>query len=828
MDMLANILSVSQLQLTLILTENLSFFLRPFAFALILVMGVAHGAPSFAPGVPLLSDSALASTLDLDKPGLEKVKAAVAAGNFPAAQQAYLDYRRTASPVKWKIMPADAPKTAVETTDKTGDEIVGHVIRNTYGFNPKIGDMGKDFNWLYNPVPRGDPRFSDEWTYCVISRTQFWQQLADAYWKTLDEKYAREWVAELKDFAVKNPVDAVPADGMPSLWRSLDSGVRMHMSWPYTYVHFLNSPSFTPEANWLYLNEIHTHGTRLAAGLADPNRSGNWVTTECFGLYTLAVLFPELKESAAWQALAMDRMNTEVQRVVPPDGFESELSPNYHTVAMEGFVGVYQLALLNQQPVPEIFHERIPAMYRALVMMMQQNGKVVPTNDSMEVDAVKLAQDGAKLSDDPIVQWAATGGKSGTAPPLSAMLPYAGFYVMRGGWDPKDFFLFFRGGPTGTSHQHEDMNEIVLRAYGHTFLADPGNALYDHSDWRRYIINSASHNTIMVDGKWQHRGSSHFPAVDPVHNPWITTPLFDFVSATYDAGYQENDYDGTKEYAPQKWVGVPDKSVSHTRRVLYLKPGAALVVDTLDGTGNHVFDAHFHLSADHAQLDPVTQAVLATTKDGPTLGIYPLDRDNLQAEIIIGQNSPLLGWSSTHQPMPTLRYRKQQGAPATFSTLLVPSPGPAPTVTYEGFSAGQGLWARRIKLNTDPIEVIMARSGAALPFSIPAHESNPAVTAKAAGLVVKSLTSEHRFFAGGWDVSSYDDGTLQFTLAQPGAFVAQRDAQHLLMYNPSAEPLSLSLVKPYARTITLPSQAWEEIGPAGETPASAPALVATP
>ncbi len=793
------------------------------------VAGCTIAAPAGADtpiGQPLLNDEGLAAALNLDLPSLEKVRDAVAVKDFPGAKQAYLDFRRTAAPARWRVMPGDRPATSTETTDPAGDDILKHIIHNMYGFYPKVGDMGADFNWQYNPVPRGDPKFSSEWTACVISRMQFWDPLADAYWKTGDEKYAREWVAELQDFAQKNPIDHAlaftPPGGPETLWRTLDSAIRMHDSWPYAYAHFLRSPSFTPDAQWLYLNEIHTHGTRLAKGLADPNRSGNWVTTECFGLYTLAVEFPELKEAAAWQALAMDRMTKEVQRVVTPDGLECELSPGYHVVALEGFVGVYQLAQLNQLPVPPVFSENIIRMYRALVLLEQQNGKVVGTNDSSEVDVAPLAREAAKFSSDPLFQWAASGGTSGTAPPLSVMLPYAGFYVMRGGWKPDDTFLFFRGGPTGTSHQHEDMNEIVLRAFGHTFLPDPGNFLYDHSEWRRYVINSPSHNTVMVDGKYQHRGASHFPVIDAVKNPWISTPLFDYVSATYDAGYQENQYDGSKEFAPEKWIGQPDKSVSHTRRVLYLKPDETLIVDTLDGIGTHVFDAHFHLNVPAATLDPQTQSVNAPTREGSSLTLVPLDRDNLEAEIVTGQKEPMLGWSNeTRRPAPTLRYRKSQAAPATFSTFLYPSPSGAPQVMGENLHLPLPMWGGRIRTPGETMEVALSEDAGDHPIALTSLPRGK-VTAQAGGLVLRSAPAGS--FLGGWNLHAYADDHLELALSEPGALVLVFKDAGLVVFNASPGVRTLTITRPFNQSCLLQPGQWTEVAADHVAACAAPEL----
>ncbi|MCE0499388.1 MAG: heparinase II/III family protein, partial [Methylacidiphilales bacterium] len=564
-----------------------------------------------SPG-PVTTDDEIIADLNLDAPGLEKVKAAIQTGDIPAAQAAYLDYRRTASPAKWKITPADEPAAPTETDDPVGDAICKHLLSNRYfrlGSPPPAQiDVGKDFNWKYNPLPPSDPAYTSLWA-AMMDRTPWWDDLAKAYWQTRNEKYAVEWVTELRDFARKNPVPP-GTTGMwapPSLWVSLDVGIRMSDPWPNAYYHFLNSPSFTPADNWLYLKLVRDHAIRLLTGLkVSPDRSGNWVILECSGLYTAGVLFPELREAAAWRQFAVDRMLLEMKRMVPPDGFEAELTPGYHMTVAKGFRSSLELAKLNKLPISEAFQSKVIAMYRALVLVMDQEGNDVPTNDSTLINARYEAKTGLEIADDPLLEWAASGGKSGTAPPDSTMLPYAGFYAMRGGWKPNDLFLFFRAGPPGIGHEHQDMLEITLNAWGKTLLFDAGRYTYDQSDWRRFSNGTASHNTIIVDGKWQHRPKNKVP-VPPVSNPWVTTPLFDYVAATYDAGYQQSVYKA-QQYDPQRWVGEVDKSVSHTRRVLFLRPYYALVLDTLDGTGDHTFDAHFHMDAPAAHLDLATQA----------------------------------------------------------------------------------------------------------------------------------------------------------------------------------------------------------------------------
>jgi hypothetical protein len=144
---------------------------------------------------PATSDTEIIGQLNFDTPGMEKVKAAVQSGNIRAAELAYLDYRRHISQAKWLVSPSDEPAQPVASDDAEADLVIAHKIRPTSNGDslPKLVDMGKDFNWTYNPVSPKEPGYTDEWTYCSVSRVPFWEILANAYWKTHDERYAA-WV----------------------------------------------------------------------------------------------------------------------------------------------------------------------------------------------------------------------------------------------------------------------------------------------------------------------------------------------------------------------------------------------------------------------------------------------------------------------------------------------------------------------------------------------------------------------------------------------------------------------------------------------------------
>ena len=772
---------------------------------------------------PVTTDTEIIAELNLETAGMGSVKAAIQTRNLGQIQQAYLDYRRHSSPARWKIMPSDQPAQAVAQSDDAGDQVAAHnVTRDVYHYGPPRTFMGSDFNWLYNPVAPTEPSFSNEFTYCVVARTEFWQHLADAYWKTRNEKYAQAWVEQLLDFAAKNPMNTDSWQGKATLWRTLDAATRMDVSWPYCYFHFRDSASFTPQVQWVYLKLMRDHALRLVEGLSDASRTGNWVTDECFGLYTIGALFPELKSAANWRDMAINRLLVEFNRMVPPDGMEAELTPGYHAGARAQFQGPYDLAKLNNLPIPDTFREKILSMYRAPVLVMQPNGQDVCTNDSWIINAKKDAVVGLKVGEDPLLQWVASGGKSGIRPPDSTCLPYAGFYALRSGWDWQDLFVFFRAGPPGIGHEHQDMLQLTMRAWDTDLLIEPGTYAYDRSIWRRYFVGTASHNTIIVDDKWQHRPQNQAPVTTPVNNPWVTTPLFDYAAGTYDAGYQKNVYKPI-EYMPVAWEGTLDKSIAHTRRVLFLRPYYVLVVDTLDGTGHHTFEAHYNMDAPAAHVDQATQAALSDNPGHGNIVLLPLEREHLAVEVVQGQQSPLLGWKpkdGNRVAIPTARFIKQQDAPAIFATFLLPYRGAEPPrVTTEELTAGEGTWAKRLTTAQEQAEVILVRDGASKLITFASKLTRP-VTSEAAGLVLRQPTGKNDLYLGVWGASRYDDSILAFTAKTPVNLLAIRgEGTRLRFFNADTRPVAISLTHPGQRTITLPPQNWvDQDGNATEVP----------
>jgi len=760
------------------------------------------------------NDSLLFSSLNLEFPGLEDVKIYYNNGDFEKAKSAYLKFRREKSHVLWSINPADRPKKPISTSYPAADKIMKHLIEAS--MNAPEAFLGEDINWEYNPVDPSKPYFTKEWSWCNVNRMPFWNTLGKAYWSTLDEKYAKEWVAQMEDWVEDNPVPLEEDAGATLCWRTIESGIRMAGSWMNAYSYFLNSPSFTPEAHALFVKGIIEHGERLEKITLDfPERGGNWITMECNGLGTIGILFPELKDSKKYIEVAFDRLTRELSRQVYPDGAQTELTPGYHQVSRSNFMQLAKLAQMNHVGVPVGYFDRLKKMYEYNLYLMDPSGNLPPFNDAGPTKTASSLMEAYDIWKDGKFLFGATLGKEGVYPGFdSYYFRYAGYYVMRSGWKQSDNCLYFDAGPVGSGHQHEDMLNLYLYSKGKILLTEPGTYSYDLSLWRRYILSTPSHNTIMVDGKEQHRADIPECCLikEPYKNPWVNSPLFDYGSGTYSSGYQKNEYRAV-QYMPKEYVGEKDTSVTHTRHVVFLKPYYYVVVDFLDGSGEHTYDAHFHLDAPDASVDQKSMSVRTLRKDTVQLGLYPMDTDYLKVRIVKGQENPILGWLPyDKRPIPTVVYSKKEEAPAVFSTLLYPYYGKAPKVSYTSIETNsKNLWGENINTPFESISLLIKRKDEMETVNFKTGNV-PDFKTDAKVVVIRRPKNKNLSQFGFYGMSKFSDQTLSLTLDNPSSILILKEADRKLsIYNSGEHAVEAVFSYPLDKKIILLPKKWYSI-----------------
>jgi len=561
------------------------------------------------------------------------------------------------------------------------------------GFN-----LGPEIDWHRNQTE--DTIRDPEWAWSLF-RHGFWVPLARSYAMTGDEKYAREWMAQLKGWFRAWPVEphmetkdpggplAFPGEA----WRTIETGIRLYTVWLPLLVYFRKSPSWDEEGWVCFLNSIHDHAEFLRTHYSNHIRSNNWLTMECSALFQAGVLFPELRESAKWMRLGYRRMSHEVRYQFDHSGVHIERTPIYHLTAAGAFLQAYRIAVLNAIPAPPYM---LPILERSAEYLMRlvkpdfstpmfgdadRNSLLDRRSDESPFEGMNLTTDPldlnelraffrvmAELTSREDFRWLATGRRHGNPPAeKSSCMPDAGFYVMRTGWQPEDSCLMLTGinieRGALSAHWHDDAAHLELQVEGEDVLIDTGRYVYGNAvikEWREHFHSAAAHNTVQVDDHLMGRVPDW-----PARFRGVRTFCHRFESAKH--------YDAVE--VSHNGYAFMDEPVFHLRRVIFVKPSVWLVDDVLTGVGEHEYRLYFNFAP--GRLEPVADKAGVFRFTGRRVGvrIMPLWDGDFRAEAVSGREKPIAGWVSygyaVRVPAPHLVYSRRGPAPVRFVTALI-------------------------------------------------------------------------------------------------------------------------------------------------------------
>ncbi len=518
-------------------------------------------------------------------------------------------------------------------------------------------------NFLFNPT-LDNPPVNHEWLW-QLNRHSWWGSMASAYTFTKDEKYAKAFNSQLLDWVAQTDIsEHWNAPG--SAWRTIECGIRLMGSWQEAFNLFRHSENVLDETVIVMLGSLH----KQAIHLFDHPTSGNWLLMETSGVYNFGALFSEFADAEKLCSVACSRVIEEMGKQILPDGFQFELSPDYHIVSLNCAQNIYKTALATGK-VNELPKAYLDAMYDMVMaaVKLSSPGFVQPrSNDCYTIYTKRFTSIGETIFPDEGIFKFINSDRAEGCPPAgdtaSVFMPWSGFAAMRSDWGADATYLCFDVGPLGMGHWHQDKLNFSLFKGNEELIFDDGGGQYEQSRERTYGLSSFDHNIVIVDGMGQTREGPK-KCEKEIDAGWITNDAFDYAYGIYDDAF------GDKKYP-----------AVHKREIRFCKPSVYVVRDTLTSSDGyaHVYGLRFHMDTEKTNvLD--NGAVLAEYGKKWDLLIVPI-RDDGEAsddfKSYSAQKEPeLLGWfigrnEDNVHPATTVVMKSSECKEHHFTTVLIP------------------------------------------------------------------------------------------------------------------------------------------------------------
>jgi hypothetical protein len=556
----------------------------------------------------------------------------------------------------------------------------------------------------------GDPRHVWE-----VNRCHHLVTLARAFLLTGDERYARAVWDGMASWVEANP----PGFGIN--WSSpLEIGIRL-VSWAMA-LDILGASGGTPgrardvaASAWLQAEHASANLSLYASS------RNNHLIGEAAGLQAAGAKFRWLTGAAAWHERGRRLVEREVPAQVSPAGVPREQALHYGVFVLEfclvsAVSGGASADLVRRAGALSEFLGAASGSGGALPSIGDgDGGRALALSDRPDRQAQCATACAAVLAGLPEPRgvtradlgqaaWlfgpAAVPAKrdrpGATRACASRAFADGGYFVTRG----EGRHAVVDCGPLGyrsiAAHGHADCLSLVVCLDDEWVVTDPGTYCYHRERaWRDHFRSTAAHNTVTVDGDSQSRMLGPFlwgrrASANAVR--WAEHEDFDLFEGTHD--------------------GYARLGVVHRRRVLFVRDGYWIVVDDLEGSGEHRIEATLQFSAATVVASGAGDGCReheVVSAGGHRLSVKSWLPDGMDARVLEGLDAPPRGWVSSgfgekHSspslafagtvPLPTrIAFAiapASQDDPGARVTLAVSQPG---GLAFEAESAGgRCLW----------------------------------------------------------------------------------------------------------------------------------------
>jgi len=452
-------------------------------------------------------DPQVFEAINLNYPGLEKVKEFYEAGEHYYAANALLEYYRTRtnvtnpnlSLINVTISEAEQAKADYALVDYRFH--VNNFYEDKETLKPYSVKQDGGINWEYSPKDA-----SDEYQK-QLHRHQWFIPQAKAYRVSGDEKYIQSWIEVYKNWIENNPK---PTTGPNTTsWWQLQVSTRIGDQ-VQLLEYFKNSVNFTPE----WLSTFLVEFAEQADFLVDyPYESGgNILISQANALATAGTLMPEFKNASTWATEGTQGLNESLDTQFNDDGVEYELDFSYHTAAISDFREIYLIAQANNKTnlLSPSYISKLKKATEFVMDMIYPNYTIDNFNDTRSASYSKstllnrLKEYSAMYPDNNELLWVATEGKNGSKPSYTTKAySTSGYYMLRSGWDKDATMMILKNNynPTNQWHCQPDNGTFGLYRKDRNFFPDAGVFTYNTGAARTKYASTVNHNTMTIMSK---------------------------------------------------------------------------------------------------------------------------------------------------------------------------------------------------------------------------------------------------------------------------------------------------------------------------------------
>ncbi len=388
--------------------------------------------------------------------------------------------------------------------------------------------------------------------------------------------------------------------------------------------------------------------------------NNNHLISEALLVYVAGALFAADARAATLREFGRSILDQEADRQFFPDGGYLNLSHNYHRTVIQHLLYAVVVARATGERPPNSW---MAALDRSLVFLLAhlnpKDGRlpnfgandgsrpsVLSTCDFSDfrptLQAVSVATRGERLF--PPGPWdeeaAWLFGPACLDLPLrtpsltSASFVHSGFHVWRSPAD-SGTFVAFRCGTVQERFSQIDMLHVDAFCRGENVLVDGGSYLYNGAHaWHDHFLETASHNTITVDGRDQ---MLHYRKFKNLYQT--------------QARLLSMDTDGDWTVLVGEHLGYRRHSGAciHRRAVAAHASGACVIRDTVLGTGEHAIRAHWLAGPFPWHHDAEAAALTLDTASGAFRLLMRHEDGRVPASSVVsGSDTPPRGWQSRY------------------------------------------------------------------------------------------------------------------------------------------------------------------------------------